>query len=215
MATTPSVLRPLDDLKGTTPPPRTGHGNGNGGGQPFGTPHDGPHLAVVGMWVALAPILMLFLAFVSAYVVRMGLGSNWSAIALPRLMWGTTGVLLLSSVLLERARRGANDATSRPWFLATLACGVLFVVGQAVAWSQLAAQGIYISSGAHSSFFYLLTGAHAVHLGLGLLALAAAAFWPASRFGMSREVVARVTAIYWHFMGVLWVGLFLVLSFWR
>jgi cytochrome c oxidase subunit 3 len=216
MASTSSILPPVGDLRGQPPQPPRG-GNGNGGGR--GPAGAGPHVAVLGIWVALAPILMLFLAFVSAYIVRQGLGSDWRAIPVPGLLWGNTLVLLCSSVLLERARRivrhglGAMDA--RPWFLATLLCGVAFMVGQGVVWNQLLARGIGISSSAHSSFFYLLTGAHAVHVAGGLMALTAAAFWPATRFGMSREVVARVTTIYWHFMGILWLGLFVVLSFWR
>ena len=216
MATTPSVLQPVDGLVGKPPPPPHGGNGGNGNGA--SPAPNGSHVAVLGVWVALAPIVVLFAAFVSAYVVRQGLGSNWNAIPVPRLLWANTVVLLASSVLLERARRtvGQGAGTNgRAWFLATLLCGVLFVIGQGVAWNQLWARGIGISSSAHSSFFYLLTGTHAVHLAGGLVALTAAAFWPASRYGMSREVVARVTSIYWHFMGILWVGLFFVLSFWR
>lgn len=217
MASTQSVLHPVEDLRRGQPPQPPRYGNGNGGGE--GPARGGPHVAVLGIWVALAPILVLFLAFVSAYIVRQGLGSDWRAIPVPGLSWANTLVLLCSSALLERGRRvvrnSAGAMNARPWFLATLFCGMAFVVGQGLVWNQLWARGIGISSSAHSSFFYLLTGAHAVHLAGGLLALTAAAFWPASRFGMSREIVARVTAIYWHFMGILWVGLFLVLSFWR
>ena len=214
MATSRTVIQPLDPSAGRKPPPPGESSNGNGGG-PSGSP-GAPHVAILGIWVALAPILMLFLAFVSAYIVRRGLGSNWSAVPVPGVLWVNTAVLLLSSVLLERARRiVGGGSTARAWFLATLLCGAVFVVGQGMAWSQLSARGIGISSSAHSSFFYLLTGTHAVHLGGGLLALTAAAFWPPRQFGMSRAIAARVTSIYWHFMGILWVGLFLVLSFWR
>jgi len=215
MATSPGILQPIDALGSKPPQPPRHNGNGNGDGR--GGPTSPSHLAILGIWVALAPILMLFLAFLSAYIVRQGLGSNWIAIPVPKLLWVNTLVLLVSSALLERARRLVHngDDAARGWFLATLACGVLFVIGQGVAWNQLSARGIGISSSAHSSFFYLLTGTHAVHLVGGLIALTAASFWPPSRFGMSREVVSRVTSIYWHFMSILWVGLFLVLSFWR
>jgi cytochrome c oxidase subunit 3 len=174
-------------------------------------------VAILGTWVALAPILMLFLAFVSAYVVRQGLGTEWSSLPVPRLLWLNTAVLLASSVLLERGRvamrRGAN---SRVWFGMTFLFGALFVLGQMLAWKQWWGSGVDINATPHSAFFYLLTGAHAVHLAGGLVALAAAALWPFEVWaGMTRGVVARITAIYWHFMGVLWVGLFLVLSFWR
>ena len=74
-----------------------------------------PDTADLGIWVALAPVLMLFLAFVSAYVVRQGLGSNWSAIPVPKLLWGNTLVLLISSIFLERARHlvRTDDSAAR------------------------------------------------------------------------------------------------------
>ena len=219
MATIPTVLdTPARDLGRREPPipPRDGgDGRGGNGGYPSGSSR--AEVAVLGIWVALAPILMLFLAFVSAYVVRRGLGQDWSAVPVPRLLWLNTGVLLASSFLLEPGRADLQrSAGARGWFAATLLCGVLFVCGQYLGWREWWGRGIHIGSSAYTSFFYLLTGAHAVHLSLGLLALGANALWPAHGWGgMTRTVLARVTAVYWHFMGALWVGLFLVLNFWR
>ena len=68
----------------------------------------------------------------------------------------------------------------------------------------------------YSSFFYLLTAAHAVHLAGGVLALAAGCFWPESGFrNLTRRTAVKVAAIYWHFMGVLWLGLVLWFTVWR
>jgi cytochrome c oxidase subunit 3 len=214
MAPTPALLEPRVAEIGPPPAPPW-RGGGRGGWQP--PRPDASQIAVLGMWVALAPILMLFLAFVSAYVVRHGLGGDWSSAPVPRLLWLNTGVLLASSFLLERGRAALRAGSrGRAWFTATLAAGLLFVLGQILGWRAWWSQGIRIDSTPHSSFFYLLTGAHAVHLSAGLLGLGAAALWPArAPGGLTRGVVARVTAIYWHFLGALWLGIFLVLNFWR
>jgi cytochrome c oxidase subunit 3 len=174
-------------------------------------------VAITGMWIALAPILMLFMAFVSAYVVRQGLGRDWVPVPVPRLLGANTLVLLLSSVMLEGGRRRVRQGESgRRWLIATLGLGLLFVAGQLAAWRELGARGIGIGTTPYSSFFYLLTGAHGVHLAGGILGLAAAAFWPARGLGrLPRAVAIRLGAIYWHFMGLLWLGLFLLLVFWR
>ena len=127
------------------------------------------------MWFALAPIVMLFTAFGSAYIVRQGLSDDWQAIKIPRLLWWNSAVLLASSVTMELARRAVRPPAGsrlsaaarlqlfplapavKKWLLFTLALGVLFLAGQLIAWRQLAAQGIYLSSNPSSSFFYLLT----------------------------------------------------------
>jgi cytochrome c oxidase subunit 3 len=116
-------------------------------------------------------------------------------------------------------RTGGGEGVSggdRPWLAATLGLGVLFVAGQLWAWRELAGRGVGLSTTPYSSFFYLLTGAHAVHLACGLLGLTAAAMWPDQGFGrLPRAVAIRLAAIYWHFMGLLWLGLFLLLLLWR
>jgi cytochrome c oxidase subunit 3 len=169
------------------------------------------------MWIALAPILMLFMAFASAYVVRQGLGRDWVAVPVPNLLWVNTLVLLGSSLALERGRRIERaGGRGQPWLLFTLALGIGFVAGQLAAWRQLGQQGVGLSTTPYSSFFYLLTGAHGVHLTGGLLGLMAAASWPERGWGrLPRTVALRLAAIYWHFMGVLWLGLFLLLILWR
>lgn len=176
---------------------------------PWGTvvitaePQGSARTARLGMTLALAGIGMLFTAFTSAYVVRQGLDPDWQAIPMPAVLLPNTLVLLASSLCLEKARRTAGNG----WLWTTLLLGGLFVAGQLAAWAQLRDRGLYFVSNAHSSFFYLLTAAHGVHLAGGLLALSAAAFigplWRARWLG--------IAAMYWHFMGVLWLYLLFLL----
>jgi cytochrome c oxidase subunit 3 len=169
------------------------------------------------MYVALVPILVLFLALVAAYAVRRDVGWSWTPRPLPRFLWFTTAILAASSLVLERARavhRRGDEA--RCWITGTLVLGIAFVVGQALAWWDLVHQGVGIAATPHASFFYVLTGAHAVHVAGGLAGLAAAVAWPVGGWrGTDRGVALRVVAIYWHFLFVLWCLLYAVLSIWR
>jgi cytochrome c oxidase subunit 3 len=177
----------------------------------------------IGMLVTLASIAMLFTSLSSAYIVRSGVTNDWFAIAVPRVLFGSTALLLLASVAIEIARRKLkqNLATSYNRYLSlTVVLGIGFVVSQLIAWRQLARQGIYIATHPHSSFFYLLTGVHAVHVIGGLLLLAL--LWLRSRrhldepaFAGKRQGMADAVSIYWHFMFALWIYLFLLLFLWR
>jgi cytochrome c oxidase subunit 3 len=170
-----------------------------------------------GMLAALAGILMLFMAFSSAYVVRKGLGDDWIPTSLPNLIWLNSLVLLASSLTLERARQllGENARFTRWWFATTLLGGI-FLVGQVVVWRQLIGEGVYISTNPSSSFFYVLTGAHGVHLTGGVFALGY--FLLRNRqnpFGLLNRTPIDVMAMYWHFMDGLWIYLLLLLFLWR
>ena len=169
-------------------------------------------LATLGMWLALAPIAMLFLALISAFVVRRGLGNDWVAVQLPALVWANTGVLLLSSVTLELGRRALRSGrTDHGFAWTTLGLGVTFLVGQVVAWNQLMGHGVSLGTTPYGSFFYVLTGTHAVHLAAGVLGLLAAALWPQQGWkGVPRSGAVKVAGLYWHFMDILWVGILLL-----
>jgi cytochrome c oxidase subunit 3 len=178
----------------------------------------------IGMWVALASILMLFIALTSAYIVRgvpalSGGESDWLPLDMPRVLWLTTGLLLLSSVSIELARRALKRneyAGFKRWISLTTLFGVAFLAGQFVAWQQLTAQGVYINSHPHSSFFYLLTSLHGVHLLGGVIALGYVTVAALRmRIGFKRRAAVDVTAIYWHFMDGLWIYLFALLFFFR
>ena len=127
-----------------------------------------------GMWVALASMAMLFTSLSSAYIVRSGTSYDWLPVRIPRALFVSTALILISSVTIEISRRklkrSLHDAYAR-YLLLTVLLGLVFLASQLSAWRQLSAQGVYLASHPHSSFFYLLTGAHALHLLGGLIAL--------------------------------------------
>lgn len=172
--------------------------------------------AKLGIWVALGSMTMLFAAFTSAYIVRSA-GNDWIPLQIPTILWVNTAVIMLSSVVMEMARRAFlawRPVAFRKWLLATAVLGVMFLTGQLLAWRQLAEQGIYLQSHPHSSFFYVLTGVHALHLLAGVLALFYVLIL-ATRYrltpGDSSSPV--VCATYWHFVGLVWLYLMVVLFY--
>ncbi|HYN83620.1 MAG TPA: cytochrome c oxidase subunit 3 [Pyrinomonadaceae bacterium] len=213
--------RPPRGGNGSRGPNGKGPGGGGGGrGQEWS-----PERYRIGILVALASILMMFTALVSAYIVRSGLptSTDWRPIAMPRALVVSTALIVLSSVTAHFANAAAKrgrEAALRGWLAATLALGLGFLASQFFAWRSLAAQGVFLASNPHSSFFYLLTGLHGVHLLGGILALAYV-LWRAVARDARPHAEARLraataaAAVYWHFMDALWVFLFLLLFVWR
>ena len=208
---------------------RPRNGNGSKGPRPPGD--DGsrggdaqPFQYRIGMWVAIAAILMMFAALTSAYVFRAGT-RDWQPITIPPLLWASTAVILASSATFELARRGLKREDAgryRLWLWASLALGALFLALQLLAWRQLVAQGIYLATNPHSSFFYVLTGLHGLHLAGGILGLGyllARARRELGGDGRRAKTIGAARAdavgIYWHFMDGLWLYLFGLLFFWR
>ncbi len=172
--------------------------------------------AKLGIWIALGSISMLFAAFTSAYIVRSA-GEDWVPLAVPWLLWVNTVVIVASSVTLELARRAFENSRPlgfRKWLLVTAALGVMFLVGQVMAWGQLAAQGIYLQSHPHSSFFYVLTGVHAAHLFAGVIVLLYVLSL-AMRYRLipGESSAPAICATYWHFVGGIWLYLLVVLFY--
>lgn len=177
----------------------------------------------IGAWVTIAGIVMLFTALASSYIVRSASSNDWLPIQMPRVLWLSTAVLVISSITMEISRRALkqqSDAGYSRWLMITVGLGLGFVASQLIAWRQLARQGVYLDSNPHSSFFYLFTGAHGLHVLGGILALT----YLMLRTRKKRDSVAgelrRIGAadaatIYWHFMDGLWICLFLLLFFWK
>ena len=186
---------------------------GNGGSAAWSVP---AHTYQTGMWMALAAIIMLFAAFTSAMVVRKGLSNDWVATVLPRILYVNTALLLASSVTLEISRRSLTSGMGQRfalWLYATVVLGLAFVGGQLMAWRELGERGVYLATNPSSSFFYLLTATHGVHLLGGIAALAYVALKARSiALGQKKRTAVDVAALYWHFMDGLWIYILILFS---
>jgi cytochrome c oxidase subunit 3 len=192
-------------------------GNSGGGGDdwkdPSGSARVPQRAYVTGMTIALGGVLMFFMALVSAYIVRKDMpNSAWINLAIPRILWLNTAILIASSFTLARSRSrflADDDAGFRHWWGVTTILGIFFLIGQVIAWRQLAAAGVFLATNPASSFFYVFTAAHGLHLIGGVLALLYVAFRPTHR--LTKGTATEVVSMYWHFMDGLWVFLFLLL----
>jgi cytochrome c oxidase subunit 3 len=217
------------------------HGGGGDGGRDD-APDFGEKLKRyrLGLMIGMISVVMLFITFSTTFMFRhhlkhfdMTLGtyvSDWRPIPLPYgLLFFNTAVLLLSSFTVEKARRAAfqhavvapitalpgiaPDRPRVPWVGITAALGLIFLAGQVSAWRELLDRGYLLASNPANSFFYLLTGLHAVHLLGGIVALGYAVCTAyLSRPLERKRVVVDVVGWYWHFMALLWVYVFAVVA---
>lgn len=174
---------------------------------------------LLGTWVGIGGILMFFAALTSAMIVRHGLASDWQPFAVPPVLYVSTLVLALSSATVAKARGellSGNLAGLRRWINFSACLGLAFLAGQLLGWQQLAGRGIYLASNPASSFYYLLTAGHGLHLlgGIAVLGYIWARVrgirpWP------TRRAAVEAMALYWHFMDVLWIYILGLLLFWR
>jgi cytochrome c oxidase subunit 3 len=203
------------------------HGHSGNGGWRNLVPADGdlrvtqdysPPPSSTAIWVVLFAVTMMFAAFTSALFVRKGSSLDWQTFTLPSILYFNTLLLVASSVTLEISRRrvatymgGLKSQVKSParWLYITLFLGLLFVAGQYVAWLQLRAEGLYLATNPSSSFFYLLTATHALHV-LGGLGGLIYVIRKLSKSALRRNQLVA-TARYWHFMGILWLYLLLLL----
>jgi cytochrome c oxidase subunit 3 len=222
-------------------PPNGGDGGDSSSGSNL--PNYGARLrrARLGLICGIATVSMVFISLTSAYVVRQGLPTfdgatnsyvrDWGQVQLPWLLLAiNTALLLVSSLSMEFARRdikrraalaplqsmpgiSLGEEKSFPWLGVTVLLGFGFLVGQWLAWGALKARGFFVDTNPNSSFVYLLTAAHAVHLAGGIIALMWASVTSLlHRPVEGRRIVVDVTAWYWHFMAVLWIYVFALLA---
>jgi cytochrome c oxidase subunit 3 len=173
--------------------------------------------AIVGLGVFLAVVSSLFGLFLSAYFMRMQV-ADWAELPAPKLLWVNTGVLILSSIALQyaqvAARKGQMDRVGNG-LIAGGYFAVTFLIGQLLAWRELTTAGYLVADNPANAFFYLLTGVHGVHLLGGLVALARTTdkVWRGCEVSELRLSV-RLCAVYWHFLLVVWLVLFTLLTPW-
>ncbi len=169
-----------------------------------------PGMVRLGLWLACGSMAMLFGSLVVAYYWRKNEPGVWDQGSVPAALWVSTGIILASSVVSEAGRRAygrGQHALASKLILITGFLGLAFLGSQVTAWLALIDRGAYLQQNPYSGFFYLFTALHAAHLLGGLGALAYVTMSKARR----REVI-DATTFYWHFLGVLWIALFFVLT---
>ncbi len=200
-----------------------GRGGGGGGDDGNGGQRGVPGAGLLAMRFLLVSITALFVTIGVAYSQRARTPAHWQHIHIPQLLWLSTGLILASSWTLEVARAAferKNSVRYAQWLAVTVAMGAAFLGSQLFALRQLAAQGMYLRNNPHSSLFYLLTGAHGLHLLGGMVALCCLWITAARRpeivlFDFRRQRArAATSALYWHFLAGMWLCLFVCLLFW-
>jgi cytochrome c oxidase subunit 3 len=177
----------------------------------------------VGILVSLAIVTMTFGSLIFAFVYRSEVQQNWRHIELPQTLWLSTALLLASSALLETARRRLKHGDQRAfyhliWWATGL--GFLFLAAQLTAWFQILHTGVLLERNPHSSFIFIFSGMHGVHILVGLAGL----FYLLRRtredasgpkYQMTTRVWANAVATFWHYLDFVWIVLFVLLLTWK
>ena len=178
--------------------------------------------ARVGLWVFLAVITSLFGLFISAYYMRLsghhgsGPATDWNSLSEPPVLWLNTVLLIAASVAMQAARRAVRTGGVERGGTALLLGGLLtiaFLGGQFYAWTQVRASEFFSPLNPAVAFFYLLTAVHGLHLLGGLYV------WGRTLARLRREDVEAIDvrlsvelcSVYWHFLLLVWLGLFAVM----
>ena len=166
------------------------------------------------LWLFIATIVMLFAAMTSAYIVRKVEG-NWLDFQLPSIFISTTVVILISSITMQWAYNLVrNDDLNKAKIALglTFVLGVLFLVGQVMGWGALVGADVYLVGNPAGSFLYILTGLHGLHLIAGLVFILAAFVAVVKYKVHSRNITTMEMCVtFWHFLGGLWLYLYIFL----
>jgi cytochrome c oxidase subunit 3 len=213
-----------------------GGGDNNGGGASGGGSDPGnrnlepaeeqfnPDKLRIVMWFLLLVVLMTFGGLISAYIVIATNGVlEWQPFQLPFQVWVSTFLILASSATYQIANSNLQkneQSAAKKWLLATTVLGAMFISSQLLAWLALVQRGVYLKSNPYAGFFYILTAVHAVHVIGGIIALGYMVLrtWHETSGEnelLRRRTTGKVVGWYWHFMGGLWVVLFLLLALWK
>lgn len=194
-------------------------GDGDGDGANKG-PQDGSTrgASMTAMVVTMCASVMTFGAFLSAMVIRRGLAHDWHKLPVPTLLWYNTAALILSSVVLDLARRYLRKNRRdlfNPLWTAGAVLGTLFLIGQFIAWEQLASRGFYLAGNPASAFFYVMTWAHAAHVIGALLAVYYVEFLAFKyELGLRGRIWVSASCVFWHFLDILWIGIMFLFVYW-
>lgn len=171
------------------------------------------------MWLGIASMVIFFGGLTSAYIIRMN-GGNWKNIRLPWEFYVSTGLIMISSVSMNAAVATIRkDGKAFPLVLLTFCLGLGFAIFQMLGWKDLTNSGIYFtgkSSIPAGQFLYVLTWAHLMHMVAGLISLLFVSIKTSQgKYSSTNYNGMRISAIFWHFLDILWIYLFLFLLFIR
>ena len=217
---------------------RSGGNKGGGGRGPGGGGSDGPKddeqeldpqrfvpgKSRILTGFLLVIVTMTFGGLISAYIVIATNGvAEWRPFTLPIQVWISTAIILASSLTYHFGKNAIfnnEQVAAKRWMLATAALGAIFISSQLLSWIALSGRGLYLASNPYAGFFYILTAVHAAHVLGGIIALGSIILriWTPATTPASvakRATLAQVVGWYWHFMGALWIVIFMLLGFWK
>lgn len=168
------------------------------------------------LWGFMVSSAMIFAGFTSAYIVRQADG-GWLSFELPKLFYISTIIIFLSSATMQwafTAAKNSNVTQIRLGLLITLSLGILFLFTQVNAYYSLGELGIYMDTNPSSSFLFVISLVHAIHIIAGIILLIAT-FVSSLKFKVHSKNLFRIkiTTYFWHFLGALWIYLFLFFKF--
>lgn len=166
------------------------------------------------LWLFIVTVVMVFASMTSAYIVRQSEG-NWLEFELPAIFWYTSAVIIVSSITLHWAYLSAKKDVLdqlRLALLITTILGITFLVGQWYSWVALVDRDVYFVGNPSGSFLYIFTGLHALHLISGVIFLIIVLI-SSFKYKIHSKNMAQIEmcATYWHFLGGLWLYLFMFL----
>ena len=219
------VQGPRQGPGGPAGPADPGGGGGGGDGDGEGAAGDAACAGRFALGLAMAGISTLFLVLLAVWILLRRRAPDWpppGGLAPPQALWISTFFLAASSAAVEVAARIARslDAARRgaclSWLGLGFLLGVAFLCAQVFLWRALWSSGLVPSSSGYAAVFYALTGLHGLHVLGGLGFLAGLIFdLRRARSVLTRRHAVRLSAIYWHFMGAIWLVLFTLLYFVR
>ena len=163
------------------------------------------------LWIAIGSITMMFAGFTSAYIVKSN-QAGWDPIQMPKIFYLSTAVIIASSIsiyLAQKAMAAREMARYRLLVSVTAVLGLAFVATQFIGFSELWSSKITFKDSVAGSFFYIITGVHALHVVGGIIALVVLflrAYNTKTKFYSTTPV--ETAGLYWHFVDLLWIYLF-------
>jgi cytochrome c oxidase subunit 3 len=183
-----------------------------------------PNKAKVFTAFLLVVVLMTFGGLCAAYIVTAtNKAIEWRPFDLPVQVWISTIIIIISSLVYHRGKIALDrfdQPTAKKWLTATAALGATFISSQLLAWLELSQRGLYFSGNPYAGFFYILTAVHALHVLGGVVALGSVVIGTWNGIYSDErwerlQSLGQVVGWYWHFMGGVWLVLFVLLGFWK